>query len=358
MKKVLFAAFAALILMSSCSNIDDVSFTPQRTSEQISFNLGDKAVTRSTQSVVTGTSLPEGSFFGAYGYVKESTDVDAGYIMINGKYDNTGSSSTPYYWPISDDNSDVFVNFVAYYPWTDDAGVVSLNQTTGDFTYHVTADGLVNDDCTDVLIAVAANQSPESSNNRGTLDVNGNVPLTFKHALSLVQFQGKKADYVESVTISEIKFSSALSTEGDIVINTKNNPTIADMVVTNKTNPQTYNFAAQNNDLTDDYQVLSTAMVIPQDVPAAVTIKFDITLVGDGGHIEYRNRTITRTITSGNDDNNNTYDVTTFAAGHKYIYRYYVTADDVNFSITVDDWTNDWWQVWDTDDSGAQVNLF
>ena len=357
MKKVLFAAFAALILLSSCSKIDDISPIPQKYKQEITFDLSDRAVTRSTKSVVEGTTLPAGSYFGAYGYVKESTDVDAGYIMKNGKFDNTGSSAIPYYWPVSDDNTDVFVNFVAYYPYTEDNTVISLNESTGDFTYHVTADGLVNDDCTDVLIAVAANQHPTSVNTPNSLDPNESVELHFKHALSLVQFQGKKADYVTSVSVSEITFSTGLYTEGDITINTKGDPSITDMTVINKDNQQSYNFAADNTDLTNDYEVLSTAMVIPQGVPAQVTIKFDITLTGDGGHIEYRNRTVTRTIWTGNDDNNNPY-VANFTAGHKYIYRYYVTADDVNFTITVDDWTNDWWQVWDHDTSEEQVNVF
>lgn len=300
-----------------------------------------------TKTVVEGNVLP--SNFGVYGYIKESTNVTAGYIMRNAEYKPDGTSDTKYYWPHADNTNDINARFVAYFPYN------GSNTLSGDnFIYNISATGTTATTSTDVLYAITNNAHPIRNNRTNAIDTTARVGLTFHHALSLLQFQARKADYVSSVTITSIAFDSELVTDGTLTINTKNDDLTASVVP--GTNTAIMNFAAQNTTLTDSYQILSNAIVVPQDIPSNVTITFNITLENTGGDsITYTGRTITASLT-GNDDNNKAY--TNWLAGHKYVYRIYVTADDVRFDVSVDGWTVDWWQIWDHDTSTASVDVF
>jgi hypothetical protein len=70
---------------------------------------------------------------------------------------------------------------------------------------------------------------------------------------------------------------------------------------------------------------------------------------------------VTKTVNTGKDANNKGY-ISSFAAGYRYIYRIYVTADEIKFSPSVTPWQNgtadDIWQIWDEDPVAYNQNSF
>jgi hypothetical protein len=78
---------------------------------------------------------------------------------------------------------------------------------------------------------------------------------------------------------------------------------------------------------------------------------YNIKLKYADGLIEYQDRTVTKKINAGLDDRQ-TGAVTfpsNWLSGYKYIYKYFITADEIKFIVTVQDWRVDqsYYQVWD-----------
>lgn len=230
---------------------------------------------------------------------------------------------------------------MGYYPTN-----YSHSESSNIVTFAVDASETSASDCNDLLIAVNNNVHPQVAN----------VPLVFKHTLAWLEFSAKKDKNVESVTITNIQFSNALYTTGNLSVNLTDNTTEG----TWSSKAGSLNSFASSTVLTNDYAVLSDALIVPQDVPTSVTITFNITLKNpdDNSTIYYNGRTVTRTINTGNDANSVAY-VSSFTGGHKYIYRIYVTADEVEFDVSVDDWTIDnVWQIWDHDATAYVEHFF
>ena len=349
MRKI-FYILGIILAFASCAKTDyEEEMFDQK---EISFELGENSVVHSarkapvTRAIVSGTSFTDGNF-GVYGYVTPSTYTTGGYIMQNAKYDAVAGTSVgnTYYWPKADNNSNVDVKFVAYYPW--DATKSSLSEDN--FVYSVSAPA--ENEGTDVLYAITK-VHPQTAK----------VNLQFKHALSLIQFQVKKASTVKEVKINSVKFSGNLYTTGQMSVSMTDNTLTTS--VTNPGNAADFEFAMTDlkDDVEDTYGVLSNVIVIPQNIPSQVTISFDITLTNHNDlnntdvDITYYNRTVTRTVVPDEADANGTDYISAWEAGNKYVYRIYVTPDDVDFNATVVDWTStDYWQIWDADDSSLDV---
>ena len=346
MKKI-FYILGVLLSLNSCVKVDyEEDMFEQK---EISFDLGENSVVHkapATRAIVSGTSFTEGNF-GVYGYVTPSTYTTGGYLMQNAKFDAVSGTSVDntYYWPKADNNSNVDVKFVAYYPWASDKTLIN----EGNFIYYISAPSENNG--TDVLYAITK-VHPQT----------GKVALQFKHALSFIQFQVKKATTVKSVQIKSVQFSSNLYTTGQLSVSMTDNTLTTS--VANKDNAATFEFALTDlkDDVEDAYGVLSNVIVIPQNIPNQVTITFDITLTNHDDlnntdvDITYYNRTVTRTVVPDEADANGTDYISAWEASNKYVYRIYVTPDDVDFNATVVDWTStDYWQIWDSDGSGLDV---
>ena len=347
MKKI-FYILGVLLSLNSCVKVDYEEDVFEQ--KEISFDLGENSVVHkapATRAIVSGTSFTEGNF-GVYGYVTPSTYTTGGYLMQNAKFDAVSGTSVDntYYWPKADNNSNVDVKFVAYYPWASDKTLIN----EGNFIYYVSAPSENNG--TDVLYAITK-VHPQT----------GKVALQFKHALSFIQFQVKKATTVKSVQIKSVQFSSNLYTTGQLVV-PMTSGTTQTVSVTNKGDQAEFEFAITDvkDNVTNSYQVLSNIVVIPQNIPSQVTITFDITLTNHDDlnntdvDITYYNRTVTRNVVPDATDANGVDYIASWDASNKYVYRIYVTPDDVDFTATVVDWTSgDYWQIWDGDASSLDV---
>lgn len=352
----------ALLSLIGCVKIEMQDYKGDGLTE-ISFNL-DNAVTK---TINEGTTLAGN--FKVYGYVKPTASVtEGGFIMKDAEYVGTGANignpvSGTYYWPKADNNSDINVRFVAYSP-VDHAKTVTNNGTDSKpetVTFNVTADDIDNASCIDLLYAITDNAHPTyaaGNPQAQAFDKNGKVALQFKHALAWIQFQGKMSNGVTSCTITSITFSSALNSTGDMTINLRDASTTPTW--TNKSGSLNQFIASPGVDLTASYAELSNAVVIPQAVPTSVTITFNVSIQNGDETITYNGRQVTRTINTGNDENNQAY-VTDFTSSHKYIYRVNVTADGVEFTITVDNWTvgsENPFLVWDHDATAYVEHFF
>lgn len=376
MKKFLFMFLSVILIFAACTKLD-VMYDRDNVKDNVEIvfnsNVGHAPMTK---AIVDGTSFTNNTYFGVYGYIKPTTNITNNLIMSNAKYyaghSNNDSIGTPtdgkkYYWPMSDNLDDVNIKFVAYYPYeANSSNKIELSGTN--FIYHITASDM--NDPQDILYAITNNVTPSMYKNHPGVDYinQQKVPLVFHHALSLVQFQAKKADYSEDgctldIKINYIKFNSKINTTGDIKINLNEKAQNSDTIISLKNvgTDVEMNFASQNNDynkLDNTYKILSTPVIIPQDVPDSVTVDFDVKIQNaNGDEIIYAHRQVKRAVNTGNDDNGKQY-IDTWASGHKYIYRLYFTADDVNFSISVDNWDLDWWQIWDYDNTTAYVEHF
>ena len=338
MKKNFLALIIGAFLLTNCtSDVDDFTIAPQ--TQEIAFNTDGNAVGNNhratTRSIVSDTIMTQD--FSVWGYMSGAGVQTAGYLMDDASFDKVGNpmNGEHYYWIVSDDNSNVDALFTCLSPISQTHSFAN-NQVTTAVTTPTDITSPKNDNsAVDILYASVA-----------THPTDARIPVTFKHALSWIEFQGKFAANITSVTIKSIKFSTGLNTTGNFVLNTTNNGTSWNTVTTSAD----IEFGDENVTLNNsNYTVLSDALVIPQNVPTQVTIVYDITL----GGITYTNRTITKTINTGNDANNKAYE-TSFVAGYKYIYRIYVTASEILFTPVVEPWqdtndTNNTWQIWDTD---------
>ena len=348
MKKILFTLLLAIASLTSCDKISTHTNHAQtdNTNNCIEFNV---SADKQTKAIVTGTAMVDN--FGVYGYVQQSANVNNGtagaYIMKNAEYSSDGTSTTKYYWPKADDNSDITVRFTAYSPYASSGPSISDDY----LVIPVTATTMVQSTENDVLYATAESH-PVFTHDSSVGGDDTRVPLHFTHALSWVEFQAKRdGASTVAVKITSIAFvdesgnAFTINTSGDFKINLTDGTT----TWANTSGSNSLNFANHNNTaLTTEYATLSESLLIPQTVPNKVVITFDVSCTGADDTIIYKGRQVTKTVNSGTDmaDPANTY-VGSWLAGKKYIYKIYVTADDIDFVVDIDDWTTTTFQTWD-----------
>ena len=309
-------------------------------------SVSQKIMTKANKGIIENNTFSYDDF-GVYGYVEEGALTNGGYLAKNAKYVKSGDIWVPadgknYYWPKADNVSDINVNFVAYTPhvsndsFNDDEVIIPIVATE------------MNEDCVDVLYAHKEDVNPTGEP----------VELRFNHALSWIEFKGKYAKNVKSVTITSIEFSSALKGKANMVLGVKDFSQSIDDLSYDITPNFGDNIALTAHDDgtgESDYQILSDMLVIPQDVPDSVKITFNITIENaTGDEIYYNGRTITRVVNDGPDANKQNDSATgrdfvsEFEGGKKYVYRIYVTADEITFDVDVDVWDEENpFQIWD-----------
>lgn len=357
MRTKLFFIASAIACLCSCVQTDDYEHSWNYDNIEIQFNLGKNSVTRS--GIVTGTTMTQD--FRVFGYVNTSQDnidviaTGARYIMKDARFlsDGTPADSKKYYWPAY---SDFTANFTAYSPanylanetdyWENDVLTIPVDASAMD------------DNCVDLLIANTSNVSPEVTTSTVTDNKTirtSKVDLQFRHALSYIQFQAKHEDNdaITYAKITSISFTNPLMTKNTLTLNTGNSYS-ATWGTANT--PDDNNEFAGNVTLSDEYQKLSEMLIVPQNVPTTVTIVYDITIHNETGDaITYRNRSLSRTINTGEDANTDG-KFTAYESGKKYVYRVNLTVNELEFNVTISDWTtNDWWQIWDHD-TGTTVD--
>lgn len=270
MKKILFAAMAALAI-TSCSQNEEIDTLVQKA--EIKINT---AVSKTSRAVSTTT----GSFrtFTAYAY--SHTGVFANATTFNPLIPETAFTSTDgtiwtaeskFYWPDTDN-----VSFFAFSPNT--IGQITYTgataQTAPTLKYEVKT---IVTDQEDLIVAELMNKVRNSS------DATEAVSLNFKHALTKIGFKIKAESEGVKYTLNKIvirakgnglytyKASTTSATElgswditGATEVSYNIEPAIALQLTGKDTDP-----TVDKTLYTSDY----TAMLIPQDL---TNVKFDI----------------------------------------------------------------------------------
>lgn len=175
MKKILFAAMAALAI-TSCSQNEEIDTLAQKA--EINFNT---AVSKTSRAVTTTTD--KFNNFKVYAYTHSATfdETTIGTAIINGvEFDKSGNAwsaagDKKFYWPVSD-----MVSFFAYSPKNSSATFDHTTAGAPTLTYSVAE---APTDQEDLVVAQKVDQKKSESGATSA------VSLTFKHALTKVAFK-------------------------------------------------------------------------------------------------------------------------------------------------------------------------
>ena len=204
MKKILFAALAALAITSCSQNeIDGIDNGTPKSKNEIGVNT---IVKKSSRATVTSNS----SFtsFKLHAYIIKSSDIaTSGWgnaymdgIEYKGGQGNWTTTSGTFYWPITE---------MQFFGYTDDVTYTAPASSSAYPTISYTLPDTPADQ-KDIIVAYSKDITKPSDN---TLN------LTFQHILTRINFAAKLADSnytytVESITITGAKGGAATYTFG------------------------------------------------------------------------------------------------------------------------------------------------
>ena len=211
-KTMLFAAIAALVLVAGCAKNIDLAPTAT-TQHAIGFsNYAPRSLTKVNDTFVSGTSLVENKTFAVYAWATAynnflGTDPGAPAFMnpavVTWKNDTTDGDGNTYepvrYWPAGDQPDNL--SFAAYYPYGG-AGITAPDFTSGVGTYVFAAQN-TSAAMVDFLVADVVNDQTYN-NTIVSPTYPGTVKFNFKHQLTKVQFQFKKATGLSNTTVIEL----------------------------------------------------------------------------------------------------------------------------------------------------------
>lgn len=302
MKRLFILASAAALLLASCAKTTVVY---NEAPEEIGF----KAVT----GVMTKAPIPTGNLPTTEGnmvvYASKSKEESANYadafIACEFEYHSTGSywgGTTPQYWPVSG-----YMKFMAYYP-------SGIGTASGAVSSGVTITGInIKDTQTDILYTDLTNAYTCATASAS------NVPLQFKHALSLIEVTAAVAgENMTNVRVTNVAIEKPVM-QGTLKFNGSGVPTWENPSAMATNYPMDNDISS--TDLTTTPQALGTgALVVPGDQTKL--------------HVTYS--------VAGLDPVTAECDITgTWEVGKKYIYNIEVTLKEIKITATVDDWDGD-----------------
>lgn len=321
MKKILFAAVAALAI-TSCSQNEEFENPNQKA--EINFSTIVSKATRASELTTDG--LKEYKVF-AY---NTGTDVMSADVSLDGKefmngvllkWDDTNKNwgmdpAGPYYWPL-----DEKIQFFAYSPVSGVTYTAPTGSATGYPSFNYTIGDVASQK--DLVVAYANDKTkPETPNTP--------VELTFKHILTQINFKLKGSDADYTYTVTEISLSDIQNT-GTFTYDEPSK--IGDWSSTSGTG--TYVYAATYSDFTGTADLtIATGdnglMLMPQTLGENAKIKITYsTKKGDTGYFDG-----TKEVSLKGE---------TWKAGDKILYTLSLPsgAEGVTFKSTVGGWNKE-----------------
>ena len=355
---------AVLVLLAAGCEKIDVTGTAGDPVPMLFSSYAPRPVTKvDSDSFVSGTTLPDNSSFGVFAFY-QGGDVENGIeahwtddwdnqiagtqhpspnFMFNQEveYDGTDYTYSPVrYWPTNIENT---ISFWAYYPYdaysADNSKALKFYESDGTTDYNSSSTGLPvvkytvpsdPDKQIDLLFDSFANTDKTYLNCTPTLGV---VPLTFKHALSWVEFQiieGTGA-VINSMSVSNIKWSGECTD-------------VENLTWANQGNAATFSL----NSVTVYNSIICSMLLMPQTIAndATLTINYDITFASsDPGHpdpIVYKGNSgnvLLKNATQAN--GTDPAGINTWEPGHHYIYKIRAGFERIEFEevvVSADDW--------------------
>ncbi len=351
---------AALFLFASCSKVETVeSVNAGEPVPMLFSSYTPKPVSKvDSGSFVDGTSLPDNSSFGVFAFYQEG-DVEGGVTAAwaggswspnfmfdeEVEYDGTDYTYAPErYWPSNVENT---ISFWAYYPYTayrtDNTNPLKFYESDGTTDYSSSSTGLPvvkykvpdnPDDQYDILFDSFDNIDKTYLNCTPT---HGVVPLTFKHALSWVEFQiieGTGAK-INSMEITDLYWSGTCADPSSI--------SWTDL-------DDLDDYSISNVDLLTS--TICSMLMIPQELNLTgqepkLTINYDITFASsDPGHpdpIVYKNNSGSVYLKDAKNYADTDYiGVYSWQPGYHYTYKIRAGFERIEFEevvVSADDWS-------------------
>lgn len=356
---------ALMLLAAGCERID-VTGTAGEPVPMLFSTYSPRTTKADDSYTIPGqTTLPVNSSFGVFAFYHEGvidsgtpavwSDASPNYpdFMFDQEVEYTGSDTYTYspirYWPTNIENT---ISFWAYYPYVayrpDNSRALKLYNSLGG-AYDASSTGLPAS-LSFTVQADAANQQDLMFDTFASTDKTylncaptpGVVPLTFRHALSLVRFSfGPLPEgvtiTVTDMTINNLYMSGSLTdltpaTEGAYAWTVTGDRGSATCSETNLSS-YTAAFILMPQSLED---------ATPANEPE-LSITFNMTTAAaDGGDpIQYSGNTGTAKL-KYIDNGNHANDILAFAPGKSYLYTISLTLDAIEFSEAVESpaWNN------------------
>ena len=317
MKKLLLLIYI-LFGIISCVKVE---YAEEPSNKQITFSFASNK----TKASIDDNTIPDGTYFGAYGYVISNGDYSNKYFIIkNGEFNSQGTSSHKYFWPYTGPNTNLQSTFVAYYPYK------STGITESDGVLTIPVNMSTNQE---VLYAVAYNSHPVAVGEN-----KANVDLFFNHALATLRYQCRfLTSYYVWAELENFRFKSNVYTSANLLIDE-----IGDKGWDNNI---TWNSFESASDLSYDTKlILDTTyteavdlLLLPQKSPDSLRIVVNLNVTDSSQTLEYKGRVIDIEMP-----------IDTFESGKKYTLKQTLPIYNINFDL-IDNWVNPHdtaWQSW------------
>lgn len=330
MKKHLYLFAAAAVALASCSSDDTIaensSVGNQQQKEIALFALAQPS-TRGQYSVIT-TAFPEDNTMEVKAY---QTQPSAGAYFDKCTFSKSGTTwKGGQYWPLSAAK----INFFAVTGYGVHPGDITIADALASATVQYKATGNTSETDysaetqSDIMYAFGRGAVSKDGNN---LEFPDNVPMQFKHALALVDFEvkGFSATEVSAITVNSITLKGA-TYNGTLTLTNTNAASVSDAVTT------AVSWAAGS----------SVGTVTVPGITASTAITADYARIGNGLMVipgtGFTSFVINYSL------NGNSYDyeytpspaVSSTTANNKYTYRITFKLHEIEIAPTVAEWTN------------------
>ena len=212
-KNMIFAAIAALVLVAGCAKSVDLA-PVTATQHAIGFsNYTPRSITKANDTFVSSTSLVSGKAFAVYAWQTEygyflTANPDAPQFMnpavVTYSGDDTDGDGNDYspkrYWPSGDQPANL--SFTAYYP-NGGAGITAPTFSANTVGVYAFAAQNTSATMVDFMVADVVNDQTYNHTNASPTYPQ-TVHFNFKHQLTKVQFQFKKATGLGTTTVIEL----------------------------------------------------------------------------------------------------------------------------------------------------------
>ena len=213
MKKYMILAAAAALTLAGCAKVETYKVSENNGAVPISFsNYTPKSVVRANDTYIADNALINGKQFAVYSWktaygtflaAAPGTPDFMNPAVVTYANDTTTGENNTYspvrYWPAGDEPENL--SFTAYYPYGG-AGITAPTFGTGVGVYAFTAQA-ASANMVDFCVADVVNDQVYGSTNASPT-YKQTVKFTFKHQLTKVTFQFKKAAGLDACTVIEL----------------------------------------------------------------------------------------------------------------------------------------------------------
>ena len=321
MKKILFLASLAAVAMTSCTS-ESNEYVEDNTPKEIAFFPVNQKATRGAYSIIT-TAFPENNTMEVKAY---QTQPSAGAYFDKCTFSKSGTTwKGGQYWPLSAAK----INFFAVSGYGLTASHITIaDELASAGVAYTTANSYSATTQSDIMYAFGRGEVTKAGN---ALTFPTNVPMQFKHALALVDFQvkGATATEVGAITVNSITLKGA-TYNGTLTLTNTNAATEAGEVTT------AVSWAAGDE----------VASVAVPGISASTAITNAYARIGNGLMVipgtGFTSFVINYSL------NGNSYDyeytptpaVSSTTANNKYTYQINFTLHEIEIAPTVAEWTN------------------